>query len=60
MADKFPGPYINTIPQNVDAPDPMIRRVRFSSTDIGSRSSALPKNIKNDMTVRHVGDMNKK
>ncbi len=60
MADRFPGPYRNSVPQDVDNPDPMIKRVRFSSTDIGSRSSALPMNIKNDMTVSHVGDMNKK
>jgi hypothetical protein len=41
MSEKFPGPYRNSIPQDVDAPDSMVKRVPFSHTEIGARKSVL-------------------
>jgi hypothetical protein len=60
MADNFPGPYIDDVPSNVDNPGPMIHRVKFSSTELGSRPSIMPKSIKNNMSVSHVGNQNSK
>ena len=56
MADKFPGPYRDSVPDS----DPMIKRVAFDHTEVGARKSILPKNIKNNMTVSHVPNMNSK
>jgi len=28
----------------------------FSQTEIGARTSGLPKDVKNDMNISHVGD----
>ncbi len=60
MADRFPGPYLNDVPKDVDNPGPMIHRVKFSSTEVGSRPAGMPKGIKNNMTVSHVGNMRSK
>jgi hypothetical protein len=59
MADSFPGPYRNSISQDVDNPDPMIRRVPFSKTDIGARKSIMP-SIKNSQTIQHTPNANSK
>jgi hypothetical protein len=59
MADKFPGPYRNSVPQDVDRPDPMIERVPFSYTGVGARKSIMP-SIKNDQTIVHAPNMNSK
>lgn len=48
---KFPGPSINRV---IDS-DPQIVRVPLDETGIAGRRSAQPKNIKNDMTIKHVG-----
>jgi len=55
MSEKFPGPYRNSVPQDLNSPDPMIVRVPVDHTGVGARRSALPKNVKNDMTISHVG-----
>jgi len=59
MADSFPGPYRNSVPQDVDSPDPMIRRVPFSRTDIGARKSIMP-SIKNSQSISHIPNQNSK
>lgn len=59
MADKFPGPYRNSVPQDVDNADPMIVRVPFSKTDIGARKSIMP-GIKNSQTIVHTPNSNSK
>lgn len=59
MADRFPGPYRNSVPQDVDNPDAMITRVPFSKTDIGARKSIMPR-IRNDQTISHVPNQNNK
>lgn len=59
MADKFPGPYRSSVPQDVDKPDPMISRVPFSRTDVGARKSIMP-SIKTEGTISHVPNMNSK
>ena len=61
MADKFPGPYRNTIPMDVDKPDPMIERVPFSYTGVGARKSVLNSVKKMDAgTIVHAPNMNSK
>lgn len=57
MADRFPGPYRNSVPQDLDNPDPMVKRVPFSKTDVGARKSIMP-GIKNDQTIAHVPNQN--
>ncbi len=59
MADKFPGPYRNSVPQDLDNPDAMVTRVPFSKTDIGARKSVMP-SIKNSQSVSHTPNMNSK
>ena len=53
---SFPGPYRNSVPDS----DPMIKRVEFTSMEVGARKSILPKNIKNDFAVQHVPNANSK
>ena len=60
MADKFPGPYVDSVPQNLENPGPFIKRVPFATTEIGARSSVLPKSVKNDMTIEHTPNQNSK
>jgi hypothetical protein len=55
MPSKFPGPYVNDTKQD-DAIMHYVRGGGFDKTDIGARSSGLPKNIKNDVSIDHVGD----
>jgi hypothetical protein len=59
MADqKFPGPYRNSVPQDLDNVDKMIVRVPASHTGIGARKSVL-RGIKPDAgSIEHVGNMN--
>lgn len=60
MPDRFPGPYKNSVPQDLNNPDPMVERVPVTKTDIGSRKAGMPGSIKNSNTIRHVGDMHGK
>lgn len=61
MADKFPGPYRNSVPQDVDRPDPMVERVPFSYADVGARKSVLRGIKKTDAgTIVHAPNMNSK
>ena len=50
MADVFKGPSTTTIPKS----DPKIVRIDMSKSDLGARKSHLPKNIKNDNSIKHV------
>lgn len=61
MADqKFPRAYRNSIPQDLDAPDPMVERVPFNHTDIGARKSVLRSvTDKNPFKIEHTPDANK-
>lgn len=55
MADstgKFPGPYIN----DVKAADPIMKRVDPDNLDIGARNSGMPKSVKSEATISHVGE----
>lgn len=49
---NFPGPSINRL---IDS-SPKIVKVPMESMDWGARKSAQPKDVKNSMTLRHVGD----
>lgn len=49
---SFPGPKLDKIIEN----DPQIVKVAMDYTEFGGRPSAMPKNVKNDMTVKHVGN----
>jgi hypothetical protein len=49
--EKFPGPSINRL---LDS-SPKIVRVDQSNAEWGSRKSAMPKNVRNDMTIEHTG-----
>lgn len=51
MATKFPSPSMNHL---IDE-DPMIVKVPMDHTEFGARRSAQPKDIKNSMTIVHVG-----
>lgn len=51
-SNKFPGPGINRL---IDS-DPQIVKVKMETAEFAARSSALPKDTKNDMTIRHVGN----
>lgn len=48
---NFPGPSFNKL---IDK-DPQIKKVSMESTEWGARKSALPTDVKNDMTISHVG-----
>ena len=54
MADKFPRAYRNSVPQDLDNPDPMVHRVPFSKTDIGARKSILRHENDNPFKVEHI------
>lgn len=52
MADKFPGPYQNSVREN----DPIMKRVNQDSLEIGARASGMPKDAKSEgMSLDHVG-----
>ena len=56
MADKFPRPYVNTVPK--EGSDAVMKYVDFDRLGIGARSSGLPKTGLNspEMNLEHVGD----
>ncbi len=47
---NFPQPYINKPMEN----DALIKRVKLDHAETGSRPSAMPKDTRNDMTIKHV------
>lgn len=47
---NFPGPNMNRV---IDT-DPQIIKVPMDHTEFGGRTSAIPKNIQNQMTLQHV------
>lgn len=47
---KFPAPTYNTIPDK----DSQIVRVDLDNMEVASRPSAMPKSIKNSMTIRNI------
>lgn len=50
LPSNFPHANRNKI---IDS-DPQIRRVDLDNPEIAGRPSAMPKDIKNDMTIKHV------
>lgn len=48
---RFPGPYVNSVSED----DPIMERVDQDKLDIGARASGMPKDIKNSVTISHVG-----
>jgi len=53
MAEKnFPGPSYNRLIEN----DPQIVKVPMDHMEWASRASGMPSDIKNGMTIRHVGN----
>jgi hypothetical protein len=51
---RFPGPYLNECNEN----DPIMKRIaNFDNSDIGARTSAMPKGGVNssDMAIKHTG-----
>ena len=58
MADrKFPRAYRDSVPQDLDSPDPMVVRVPVNNMDIGARrtTTRMVKDV-NDLTINHVPD----
>ena len=56
---KFPGPYLNSAEKD----DSVMNYVPFADMGIGARPSGLPTQAqvkRDDMTIRHVQDQNKK
>lgn len=47
---KFPGPYMNTVPES----DPQIVRVDLENAEATSRPTAMPKDVKNRMSIVHI------
>jgi hypothetical protein len=47
---SFPAPYVNDTKDT----DPMIVKVDVNKTEIGARSSGMPKDAKNSNTLEHV------
>jgi hypothetical protein len=55
MADKFPRPYVNSVPE--EGSEPMMQYVPFKNLGIGARPSGLPKDGVNDIkSLTHVGE----
>jgi hypothetical protein len=50
VADRFPGPKYNRLIER----DPMIVKVNEENPEFGARPSAMPKNIKNEMSIKHI------
>jgi len=48
---NFPGPSINKLMDS----SPKIVRVDQANAEWGARKSSMPKNVKNSMTLSHVG-----
>ena len=58
MADrKFPRAYRDSVPQDLDNPDPMVDRVPFNNMDIGARKATtrMVKDV-NNLTIKHIPD----
>ena len=56
MADRFPRPYLNTVPKNSENVAQM-EYVPFSRLGIGARNSGVPKDEINQIkSLEHVGD----
>jgi hypothetical protein len=56
MADKFPRPYVDTVPK-VEGGEGMMQYVPFDKMGIGARPSGLPKDGVNDIkSLTHVGE----
>lgn len=53
---RFPGPSINRLVEN----DPQIVKVPMAQTGWGGSKQSQPKDIKNKMTIRHVGEGKKR
>ena len=49
---RFPGPYIN----DVKAEDPIMKRVDQDNLEIGARPSGMPKSVKSEGSIVHVGE----
>lgn len=49
---KFPGPYLNS----TNANDPIMKRVDQDNLEIGARPSGMPKSVKSEGSIVHVGD----
>lgn len=47
---NFPQPYINKPMEN----ESLIKRVKLEHAEIGSIPSAMPTNVMNSMTIKHV------
>ena len=55
MADRFPKPYLDSVPKNPENV-PQMEYVAFAKMGIGARPSGLPKNNVNDIkSLDHVG-----
>lgn len=52
MPPKFPGPYIETTNED----DPIMKRTDQNNMEIGARKSGMPKDVKNSVSIEHVGD----
>ena len=48
---KFPGPYVNSVSEE----DSIMERVDQDKLGIGARNSGMPGDIKNSVTISHVG-----
>ena len=54
MADKFPRPYVNSVPE--EGNESMMVYVPFKTMGIGARPSGLPKGGVNDIkSLTHTG-----
>ena len=49
---KFPAPYISDVRAN----DPIMKRVDSDHLEIGARPSGMPKDVKSEGSIVHVGD----
>lgn len=49
---NFPGPSFNKL---IDK-DPQIKKVSMENAEWGARKSGMPTDVKNDMTISHVGN----
>ena len=54
MPGKFPGPYVNDTKQD-DALMVYVNNGGFEHAGIGSRPSAMPKDVKNSNSIEHTG-----
>jgi hypothetical protein len=58
-SEKFPEAYRNSVPQDLDNPDSMVKRVPVTHTEVGARKSVLGSiRYDNNMAIRHTPDQN--